>query len=372
MKIIVVLGPFIAPPPHGAGAVEKIWFQLADELRSLGNQVEIVAKLEEGSAGYISVKGFDRTGNLYHDIILDLIYTLRAVFLKHKADVVISNTFWFPIIYHLMWKLKFIRRPSLYLASIARMPKRGMLFLHSQHQQYHAVSAAVKNSLIKMGRSNSQIHTIPNPVDLNVFKPRETHNKGILTITYAGRIASEKGILELIKAFKAFQKTVPNSLLNFYGTHEIARGGSGKNFLDICKKEGNCSIKFLGELKSPQKLAEALRSSDIFVYPSLSDHGETFGVSALEAMACGIPTLVSDLECFREFVTPNENALIFNHRKNCVKNLTDGLLTLAQDEELRKSISAEAVKTAKYYSYQNVAQMLNKLIKKNGNRDADS
>ena len=53
---------------------------------------------------------------------------------------------------------------------------------------------------------------------------------------------------------------------------------------------------------------------DIYCYPSLADKGETFGVAPLEAMALGIPTIVSDLDCFKDFITDRVSGLIFDHR----------------------------------------------------------
>ena len=48
-----------------------------------------------------------------------------------------------------------------------------------------------------------------------------------------------------------------------------------------------------------------------FAYPSLATRGETFGLAPLEAMTHGCAVLVSDLGCFRDFISPNETAVVF-------------------------------------------------------------
>jgi glycosyltransferase involved in cell wall biosynthesis len=53
------------------------------------------------------------------------------------------------------------------------------------------------------------------------------------------------------------------------------------------------------------------RAARIFAYPSLATRGETFGLAPLEAMTHGCAVLVSDLGCFRDFISPNETAVVF-------------------------------------------------------------
>jgi glycosyltransferase involved in cell wall biosynthesis len=54
--------------------------------------------------------------------------------------------------------------------------------------------------------------------------------------------------------------------------------------------------------------------ASLFVYPSLAEKGETFGVAPLEAMSHGCPALVSDLACFRDFIVDARNGFVFDHR----------------------------------------------------------
>jgi len=61
-------------------------------------------------------------------------------------------------------------------------------------------------------------------------------------------------------------------------------------------------------------LRRILPAATLFCYPSLAEKGESFGLAALEAMACGTPPLVSSLECFRDFVSEGRTGWVFDHR----------------------------------------------------------
>jgi glycosyltransferase involved in cell wall biosynthesis len=82
---------------------------------------------------------------------------------------------------------------------------------------------------------------------------------------------------------------------------------------------------FTGTLRDG-KLARVFASADIFVFPSLAD---TFGNSVVEALASGLPCLVSDEGGPREIVVPGECGDIFAHRDSAA--LAQGMLALAGD-----------------------------------------
>ena len=115
-------------------------------------------------------------------------------------------------------------------------------------------------------------------------------------------------------------------------------------------------VEFASAVYGRQALAAELGRAHFYCYPSLADKGESFGVAPLEAMATGLPCLVSDLECFRDFVIPGENALVFNHRvPTATANLADELGRLVDNPSLCASLGAAAVVTSQRFSYVRVA-----------------
>jgi glycosyltransferase involved in cell wall biosynthesis len=83
------------------------------------------------------------------------------------------------------------------------------------------------------------------------------------------------------------------------------------------------------------EVPEAIRHMDVFVLPSTLD-SESFGVSAVEAMACGVPVIASDVDGFRETVADGETGYLIP-RKNS-HAIAARLEELWKSEQLRTSM----------------------------------
>jgi glycosyltransferase involved in cell wall biosynthesis len=102
-------------------------------------------------------------------------------------------------------------------------------------------------------------------------------------------------------------------------------------------------IEWLGAIYDDQKLQQHFQQSSIFVYPSLADQGEAMPIAPLEAMACGAVPIVSDLACFRDFITPGMNGLVFNHRSpDAPALLASQLINLATNAKQRAAMGQAA------------------------------
>lgn len=99
--------------------------------------------------------------------------------------------------------------------------------------------------------------------------------------------------------------------------------------------------------------------ADIAVFPSLY---EPFGIVALEAMASGCATIVSDVGGFAEIVKHGENGLTFFCGN--ANSLKDMILLLLNDEDLRRRIAAKGFEDAKeIFSWDKIVQRLRLLYK---------
>jgi glycosyltransferase involved in cell wall biosynthesis len=102
-------------------------------------------------------------------------------------------------------------------------------------------------------------------------------------------------------------------------------------------------------------LASHYQSAVIFVYPSLAEKGEAMGLAAVEAMANGCVPLVSNLDCFRDYIQDGTNGFVFDHRhgdpvQNLATRVTDLLrlseANLARIAEVARDVTREfAVET---------------------------
>jgi len=174
-------------------------------------------------------------------------------------------------------------------------------------------------------------------------------------ILYTGRIHPEKGIDILIESFKLLKNN--DWQLYLVGPYSVEGGGGGINYLNYLKSISiDSNIIFREPIFNANKLNSIYLKSSIFVYPSIAEKGETFGVSPLEAMSCGCVTIVSNLECFKDFIFPDINGLIFDHRsKDRIQNLFNILVKLIENPILLHSLSREALKVNITHSNETIA-----------------
>ncbi|HEY6112213.1 MAG TPA: glycosyltransferase family 4 protein, partial [Chthoniobacterales bacterium] len=147
MKITIVTGAFLPVPPILGGAVEKAWFTVAREFARRGHEIVLVSRklpqlaAEEVADGirHIRVRGFDTPRSLFRLKFLDLLYSLRALSVLPESDVVVTNTFWLPV---LIWQAK----TKVYV-HVGRFPKGQMRFYRRAARLQapsHAVAEAIK------------------------------------------------------------------------------------------------------------------------------------------------------------------------------------------------------------------------------------
>jgi glycosyltransferase involved in cell wall biosynthesis len=144
-----------------------------------------------------------------------------------------------------------------------------------------------KDLLVKLGVPASRIAVIPNGVDVDKYSPGESKLRrrwlGKRVFVYQGRIAPEKNVESLLKAWKA-SNMGENSLLLMVG--------SGPLLAPLKAQYGEeIGVKWLGFVAEERKRIEILRSADVFILPSLV---EGLSLSLLEAMSCGLACIATD------------------------------------------------------------------------------
>jgi UDP-glucose:(heptosyl)LPS alpha-1,3-glucosyltransferase len=99
-------------------------------------------------------------------------------------------------------------------------------------------------------------------------------------------------------------------------------------------------------------------AADLLAAPSLED---SFNLPVLEAMSCGLPVVVSPHAGVSEWLTNAQDSIVLNDPEN-VEELSDAIRMLAQDSALRQTIAANALQTAKRFSWDAHTSDLRKLL----------
>jgi len=152
-----------------------------------------------------------------------------------------------------------------------------------------------------------------------------------LLVTYIGRIAREKNLELLLRAWE--------TLVGSRGGAQLVLVGRGPLEDEIRRRELP-GVHVTGLMKG-RELAEAYASADIFTFPSPT---ETFGNSLLEAMGSGLPSLVAAAGGVLEFAEHGRNAWLV--APNSTEAITDGLGRLLADAALRRRLAGGALQTA--------------------------
>lgn len=163
-------------------------------------------------------------------------------------------------------------------------------FSINQSDGVTAVSQDLKRETYQHFKITSDIEVIPNFIDLEKFKKqKKDHFKkaicpnGEALIVHTSNFRTVKKIGDVIKIFFNIRKEIPAKLLMIGDGPERAAAEATCRELGISE-----DIRFLGKLEA---VAEVLSVADLFLMPS---EKESFGLAALEAMACEVPVISSN------------------------------------------------------------------------------
>jgi len=106
MKITTVRGAFLPVPPVMGEGVEKVWYSLSGEIARSGHEVTHISRnygdlpTLENHAGvsHRRVPSYDMPSSLVRLKLLDLLYSIRVLCPLLPADILVTNTFWAPIL----------------------------------------------------------------------------------------------------------------------------------------------------------------------------------------------------------------------------------------------------------------------------------
>jgi len=220
-----------------------------------------------------------------------------------------------------------------------------------------AVSNQTKLEMEKIGFSNSQLFFIPNGVDIDQFKRLNNFEKTILRkklnlpltkliATFSGRLVKQKGLDVLLKAINEVIKEFPDFHLIISGAGEL-QDNSEENVLKQFVSENNLgtSVTFIGNVYN---WVDYLNASDFFFFPS---RWEGLPNALLEAAACGLPIIASNIGGNVDIIKDSYNGLLFESENS--KELAEKIIYLIKNKNLQQELGDNARKTViKNFSFE--------------------
>ena len=152
---------------------------------------------------------------------------------------------------------------------------------------------------------------IPLGVDTEIFRPNENDTSGAaLEVLFVGHLETRKGVEDLIRAMARVGQNVPTATLTVVGA-----GSQAEHLHHLTKRLGLQEVVTFKGLVPFDKVLPHYQSCSLFCLPS---HGEPFGVSILQAMACGKPIVSTRAGGVPSFVEEGK-AGIRTIRKNAIE-----------------------------------------------------
>ncbi|MBN2044450.1 MAG: glycosyltransferase [Anaerolineales bacterium] len=201
---------------------------------------------------------------------------------------------------------------------------------------------AVKEKAVEFGFPAERVVTFPWGVDLKKFSPGEKHNEirvragwqEAFVVLHLRSWEPVYGVEVFAKAFRKAAEECPELRLLMPGNGSLA-----PRIRQILMPV-NDRVHFLGQV-SHEKLPTYYRAADLYVSASYSDGSS---VSLMEALACGLPALVSDIPGNREWIAESEAGWLFPDGDEDV--LAQGLITAVENRNSLGENAAAARKLA--------------------------
>lgn len=363
MRITIATGPWLPVPALLGGAVPRLWQGLAEEFVRRGHEVCILARAFQGQLAeevqngvrYKRWGGFNQGLSIRRDLAKDFIYASLAAGRLPHADILITNTFWLPVIAGI-----FCKSAGKIVINANRFPK-GQYRLYTKAARVAAASNAIRDAIMMQTPPlSSRTKVFPNPVDTSLLTPPARVRGANMPkkLLFVGRLHPEKGVHLLIEAFGRISNHHRGWRLCLVGPTSENQGGGGHTYEQRLRDLAQgLPVDFTGPVFDVEALAEIYRSADLFCYPSLAERGEALPVAPLEAMATGLPPVVSNLACFQDYIRDGETGVYFNHNVNDpTHQLANKLEQVISNWKLTLAMGEGAAKLAQRFSYTQVAK----------------
>ncbi|MGH7658250.1 MAG: N-acetyl-alpha-D-glucosaminyl L-malate synthase BshA [Gemmatimonadales bacterium] len=231
-------------------------------------------------------------------------------------------------------------------------------FSIEQSDAVTAVSSYLKEETLRaFGCDDCAIEVIPNFVDLGEYQPGDSDCResvapaGHKLITHVSNFREVKRVKDVVRVFARIRRAMPATLMLI---------GDGPEREDAAREakelEVSDDVRFLGRL---DRVTNLLQASDLFILPSQS---ESFGLAALEAMACGVPVVASRAGGLPEVVDDGVNGIL--EPVGSVEAMSRRAIELLRDDARYQRMADAAKEKARIFASERVVPLYEALYER--------
>lgn len=218
-----------------------------------------------------------------------------------------------------------------------------------------AVSESLKAETLNQFNINKEINVIYNFIDFNRFrKTNKGHFRRAIAsddekiIVHTSNFRKVKRVDDVIRIFDKIHRKIPSKLL-------LIGDGPERGHLEALTRSLKLehSIKFLGK---QEMVEEILAIADLFLIPSAK---ESFGLAALEAMACEVPVISSDAGGLHEVNIHNKTGFIC--KIGDIEAMANYSMLLLENEKMLQEFRKNAYQRAQYFEMDHIVNQYEEL-----------
>lgn len=357
MNILVVNWQDITNPLSGGAEVH--FQEIFSRIARAGHRVTLCCSAYRGAPSRETIGGVDilRAGRReVFNFVFPFTYIARLSGLRY--DVVVEDLnkvpFFSPlyvrrpiagIAHHLFGKSVF-REAGFLPAAYVYLMERAALALYRRRVPFMVVSRSTADEFLEAGFSPGRLAVITNCVDHRKYTPGEGMKSDLPLAVYFGRLKKYKSVDHFLRA-------LPRVLSRFPLMKAVV-AGEGDDIGRLRKIAADlaigASVEFTGYITEERKV-ELLRRAWFTVTTSLK---EGWGLTVVEANACGTPCIASDVPGLRDAVRDGETGLLYPHGD--IASLEERMIRLCDDGALRDSLREGALRWASTFNWEDAAR----------------
>jgi glycosyltransferase involved in cell wall biosynthesis len=303
--------------PHAGGA-EIHFFEIFGRLAEVGHRVRLVCSGWPGAAATATIKGIEvhRRGGR-HSFALRGRPAVRRAIAEERPDIVVEDVNKLPLFLASMTDVPFcVLVPHLFGETAfqeAPWPMAAAVWLGERplprayrRAGFHAISESTRDDLVGRGVAAARIRVIHPGVDGQRFHPSPSDPRSAEPrFLYVGRLKRYKGIGLAIQALEVARRSRADLRLDIAGTGDH-RAALERLAAELGQTD---AVTFHGFVSEERKIS-LLRTAWANLFPSPK---EGWGITVVEAAACGTPSLASDSPGLRDSVRHMETGYLVPH-----------------------------------------------------------
>jgi glycosyltransferase involved in cell wall biosynthesis len=207
---------------------------------------------------------------------------------------------------------------------------------------------------VQFGFQASNIAIVPNAVNSAVYAPADQPAPPGPLIGHLGRLKKYKSTDHLLQAFQIVRQEVPEARLKIIGD------GDYRPELEKLSRELGVGeqVEFTGYLSQSEKVRQ-LHQMRVAVNCSAK---EGWGLTVIEANACGVPVIASDVPGLKDSVVDEKTGLLFEYGN--VEQLAQKILLMLRDDNLHARLRSEAITWGQGFNWDESARKMLEVLER--------